>query len=157
MFCIDSICVDTSSTLYPQRTVAVSSVITACLCGLDMYAGLFPVNVPYMIPVEAFGIDEHYKILADRVVLFKPQEWRGTTCPGTSQCPTADQMAARLNGFPRGTVSNIYVTSDGGGNLQMLYDMVAQLDEHVELVNQEIVVRAALSRGAPPVVGRDAG
>eukprot|EP00041_Stephanoeca_diplocostata_P012917 m.218194 g.218194 ORF g.218194 m.218194 type:complete len:572 (-) comp19143_c0_seq3:165-1880(-) len=113
----------------------------------NVVKGLFPVNVPFMIPIAAFGADEHYKIIADRVVLFKPQEWRGTTCTGAAQCPSAAQMAARLSNFPRGTVTNIYVTSDGGGNLQMLYDMVDALDAHVELVNQEVVVRAALSRG----------
>ena len=38
----------------------------------------------------------------------------------------------------------IYMTSDGGGKLQDAYDLVAQLAEHVEVVNHDAVVRFAL-------------
>lgn len=108
----------------------------------------FAVNVPFMFPVQAFKPEEHYKIFGGKVALFKPQEWRGTTCESiTGQCATASEMAGRLNGFPPGTVTHIYVTSDGGANLQDLYDMVANLGEHVEVVNQEVVALAALQRG----------
>ena len=50
---------------------------------------MFAVNVPYNVPVEEFWINnktlelEYYKILNEKVVLFKPREWRGdniTTC-----------------------------------------------------------------------------
>ncbi|KAH8046761.1 hypothetical protein JL722_13509 [Aureococcus anophagefferens] len=48
-------------------------------------AGLFAVNVPYLFPIVDFGFAEQYKVLSDdagnRAVLFRPNEWRGTTCP----------------------------------------------------------------------------
>eukprot|EP00854_Cymbomonas_tetramitiformis_P005561 gene5561-6746_t len=109
--------------------------------------GLFAVNVPYMFPVLNFGPKEHYKILGGKVVLFKPREWRGPACTPKSACPTAHELAAEINGYPKGTVSHIYVTSDGGGNLGDIYDMVAALDEHVEVSNHEMLVQAALQRG----------
>ena len=39
--------------------------------------GLFAVNVPYMAPIPAFGLAEHYKVLDGKTVLFRPKEWRG--------------------------------------------------------------------------------
>lgn len=46
-----------------------------------------------------------------------------------------------------GTVTWIYVTSDGGGNLQMLYDLVENLDEHVLVVGPETLIDMAIQRG----------
>ena len=111
--------------------------------------GFFAVNVPYMTPVAEFGLREHYKLLgANRdVVLFKPREWRGDR-GGGKQNINATQMAAELSGYPKGTVSNIYVTSDGGANLDLVYDMMAGVQEHVRFVNAETLTRLAIERGA---------
>ena len=48
-------------------------------------------------------------------------------------------MASEINGYARGSVSHIYLTSDGGMNLNTLYTMVAMLDPHVRVVNHEVV------------------
>ena len=53
-------------------------------------------------------------------------------------------MAAEINSYPPGTVSNVYITSDGGANLDLIYEMVGYLDEHVKLVNQNVVIKMAL-------------
>ena len=47
-------------------------------------------------------------------------------------------MASEINGYARGSVSHIYLTSDGGMNLNTLYTMVAMLDPHVRVVNHEV-------------------
>ena len=113
----------------------------------------YTVNVPYDAPIFAFGKNEHYKLLGGGqtpAVLFKPQEWRGTR--GASKgvpnsgwsSPTTAEMAARLNGFAPGTVTQIYGTSDGGFGLQTLYDLVPQLAEHVVVVNHNQLVEFAV-------------
>jgi hypothetical protein len=116
----------------------------------------YAVNVPYDLPVAAFGEREHYKLLGgtpttDATVLFKPQEWRGEHCADKGappfakySCLTAEALAARLNGYKGGTVSAIYMTSDGGWNLGITYKMVALLDEHVVVTNQNQLSRMAL-------------
>ncbi len=112
--------------------------------------GLFAVNVPFNLPVFVFEKGELYKIFDGEhsVVLFKPREWRGTT---PSNIPlsrhnylSAKEMADSLNELSKGSVTNIYLTSDGGANLQDLYDMVALLEEHVQLVDQNTAVKFAV-------------
>ena len=109
---------------------------------------LVGVNVPYNIPVLAFGSDK-FKVMqqtnatGSRSVVFAPHEWRGT---GGSTLPWAGRenmnvtaMAADINGYPRGTVTAIYLTSDGGGNLDDIDTLVnSYLAEHVEVVGAEI-------------------
>jgi len=113
--------------------------------------GLFPVNVPYMIPIFAFAPWERYKVFGGNTVLFKPHEWRGA---GDSKIPlvneklgmaTAKQMAREINGWRKGTAAAIYMTSDGGLNLDLMYEMVQYLDAHIEIVNQNTVVDMALA------------
>lgn len=113
-----------------------SGVIQAC----------FAVNVPYFVPIRAFGRHEHYKILGN-VVLFAPREWRGKDSPNipfvkpTGLSPA--EMAAEVNAYPRGTVSHIYATSDGGFDFDQLTEMVGALEDHVQLVgSNEISLRA---------------
>lgn len=113
--------------------------------------GIFPVNVPFNVPmVEVFRPGEFYHIIGDSVVLFRPREWRGTS---PSNIPfshreylSIDQMAAELNHLPRGTVTWIYLTSDGGGNLDNIYGLVSKLDDHVKVVNHEVLVDLALQK-----------
>lgn len=89
---------------------------------------LFAVNVPYMLPVLEFGKDEFFKVITAAnetvgtaaVVLFRPNEWRGTTgglLPGPFML-NATAFAERINAYPRGTVSHIYMTSDGGADCE---------------------------------------
>jgi len=103
--------------------------------------GLFPVNVPYMFPVLEF-LGQQFKVFGGNVVLFKPNEWRGP------QQRSASDMAKLINGYKPGTVSSLYITSDGGANLQRLYNMTTLLEEHIEVVNQNTIVDMALAANA---------
>eukprot|EP00013_Stygamoeba_regulata_P004035 CAMPEP_0177641364 /NCGR_PEP_ID=MMETSP0447-20121125/7026_1 /TAXON_ID=0 /ORGANISM="Stygamoeba regulata, Strain BSH-02190019" /LENGTH=617 /DNA_ID=CAMNT_0019143475 /DNA_START=168 /DNA_END=2021 /DNA_ORIENTATION=+ len=120
--------------------------------------GVFAVNVPFMLPVLEFG-RESYKVLhgaAHPVVMFRPREWRGSNSTGAPPLSKANyltptEMAAELNTDPRGTVTHIYLTSDGGASLDTLYDMVGALDEHVSIVSTHQLVDLALQRSATGV------
>jgi hypothetical protein len=111
--------------------------------------GLFAVNVPFMIPVPAFG-DHFYKVFANRTVVFRPREWRGTQ--GSTTLPfsrreylTVDEMAQEVNGYKPGTVSYIYLTSDGGANLTAFSGLAERLAPHVEVVPTSTLVDMALA------------
>lgn len=106
--------------------------------------GLFAVNVPFLLPAPAFGLKE-YLIFGGKVVVFRPREWRGATCG--QGCETPENMAAKINGYAPGTVTHLYTTTDGGWHLPMLDEMVAHLDEHVEVVNHNVLIDFALQRG----------
>ena len=114
--------------------------------------GIFTVNVPYNLPTPTiFKHDEYYKMVGDNVALFKPREWRGT---GDGEVPfshhnflTVDEMAAEINGYALGTVTYVYLTSDGGGSIDNVYDLVKELDEHVLVVNQDTLADLAIQRG----------
>lgn len=116
----------------------------------------FAVDVPFDLPVPSFWKpwkQDRYKVLNDRVVLFRPREWRGTS--GSSSIPfskdtmlSAKDMAAELNAYPKGTVSHIYLTSDGGAKLDDLYDLVKGLQEHVSIVSHGVAARMALQASA---------
>ena len=47
-------------------------------------------------------------------------------------------MAKEINAYPKGTVTAIYLTSDGGGNLQDIDALVQILEEHVQVVGDDI-------------------
>jgi len=116
--------------------------------------GFFAVNVPYMLPTLPFLLSsEHYKILGEHknVVLFRPREWRGGSgAKGFENGKfelTATDMAAEISGYTKGSVAHLYVTSDGGANLDLVYDMVSKLDAHVEVVGPKTLIDMALARG----------
>ena len=114
--------------------------------------GIFTVNVPYNLPIPTlFKHDEYYKMVGDNVALFRPREWRGTE---QGEVPfskhnflSIDEMAAEINGYAPGTVTYIYLTSDGGGSIDNVYDLVPKLDEHVMVVNQDALANLAIQRG----------
>jgi uncharacterized protein (DUF952 family) len=104
---------------------------------------LVTVNTPYNVPTLAFG-KKFYKLCGDgnKTVVFKPHEWRGTR---GSKIPWANRenlnvsaMAKEINGYAPGTVTAIYLTSDGGGNLGDIRSLVNVLEEHVEVVGNNI-------------------
>lgn len=121
--------------------------------------GIFPVNVPY--PLEAFpwwGADEFYRVLSGadgtRMVVFRPRQWRGVS--GTDNPAQAeffvspDEMADELGGYPPGTVTVIYMTSDGGLSLENSFmELVRILPDHVEVVSADNATRLALAAAAP--------
>jgi hypothetical protein len=82
-------------------------------------------------------------------VLFAPNEWRGDS--GSAQpllhpyLRNASQVAAGLLSAPAGTVSAIYLTSDGGGRLSMLDELAALLQgTHVRVVDAVTLSRMAV-------------
>lgn len=128
---------------FPRYAAGKDQVIQSC----------FAVNVPYFVPIRAFGRNEHYKIINannnnnNTVVLFAPREWRGKDSPNipfvkpTGLSPA--DMAAEISSYPKGTVSHIYATSDGGFDFQQLTEMVDALEHHVRLVgSNELALRA---------------
>ena len=50
-------------------------------------------------------------------------------------------------------MSHLYLTSDGGMNLETVYRMVALLDSHVKVVNHEELVEMARQREAARTAG----
>lgn len=115
----------------------------------NIIRGLFAVNVPFNIPIWQFGRDEFYKVIHGSTVLFRPREWRGAS--GSSDIPfsgkdylTEEEMADEINDYPPGTVCYIYLTSDGGADLDSFYNMVPYLDQHVQIVSHETLTDLAL-------------
>ena len=71
-------------------------------------------------------------------------EWRGTRgaqhgipFSGATNM-NVTQMANQINGYTPGAVTAIYLTSDGGGNLEIIDELVAKLGPHVNVVGNEI-------------------
>lgn len=60
---------------------------------------------------------------------------------------SVEEMATEMNHLPRGSVTWIYVTSDGGGGLDMIYELVPKLEEHVLVVGHDRLIDLALQRG----------
>jgi hypothetical protein len=119
-------------------------------------SGIVTTNVPFMFPVPAFG-DEYYKAVPSQqdptrnVIVFRPREWRGTNASGAPpfsghQYLTVPEMAAEVNGYKSGTVTGFYLTTDGGFTIQNLFDLVAQLLEHVQVVTGSQLVDMARQR-----------
>lgn len=112
--------------------------------------GVFPVNVPY--PVEAFPTwpeEKTFDVLtgADggRTVLFRSQSWRGVDGRDKFH-PTPQQMADRLGALRPGTVTWVYMTSDGGLTLDNSFgELTHLLPPHVRLVSADAAARLALA------------
>lgn len=115
--------------------------------------GLFPVNVPYMFPTGTWEHNQFFKVINGRdggkTVLFRPREWRGVSDTGgflnKKFFLSPENMAKELGAYPRGTVTGVYMTSDGGLSLDnALLELVKILPEHVHLVAGDTAVRLAL-------------
>jgi hypothetical protein len=116
--------------------------------------GFFAVNVPYNFPIAGvFDVGDDFLVVADGVVLFKPLEWRGTEYtplkPPLSrrQYLSEAEMADYLSALPRGSAVAIYLTSDGGANLDTVYSLIPLLAPHVSVVSHEALIDLALQRG----------
>lgn len=122
--------------------------------------GVFPVNVPYLLPTGTWLPDQFFKVIAGqdggKVVLFRPREWRGINDQGGRMEKkfflSPENMAKELGNYPRGTVTAIYMTSDGGLDLNnSVMEIVKILPEHVRLVSADTAVHLALE--APQAQG----
>jgi len=111
----------------------------------------YAVNVPYLFDTLVTWKYKTFTVL-DGFVLFRPHEWRGTSgskIPGEHDTMlSAAEMASQINNYARGTVTHIYLTSDGGANIGDLYDLVAALDSHVEVVSHNVLADMALAHAA---------
>ena len=114
--------------------------------------GFFAQNVPYGMPFfEIFAPHEYYKVLDDGAsVFFKSREWRGARSSTVAANLFPADLAKEINSYPRGTVTTIYMTSDGGSTnksstkLDQTYELVELLAEHVELVSGEAATHFAI-------------
>jgi hypothetical protein len=118
--------------------------------------GVFPVNVPYMLPAFPWWPDDQFfRVLegADggHVVVFRPREWRGIHDDADPFFLSPQKMAEELAGYPRGTVTGIYMTSDGGLTLRNSFmELVRILPSHVRLVSADTAARLALAAAGYP-------
>merc|ERR1739838_563839 len=113
----------------------------------------FTTNVPYnFVPDTDIPWTGHFLMLDGDVVVFKPREWRGTGNGVLGDIGdnylSEEEMAAEINGYEKGSVAHLYLTGDGGMNLQTIYKMVDMLDGHVKIVNHEELTEMARQKSA---------
>ncbi len=116
--------------------------------------GVFPVNVPYMFPTFTWwDPDAFFAVLTGddggEVAVFRPRQWRGVHGEGIGLDEpfylTPADMAAELGAYPPGTVTWVYMTSDGGLSLENSFmELVRILPPHVRLVSADAAARLAL-------------
>jgi hypothetical protein len=117
--------------------------------------GIFPVNVPYLAEAFPWWPDERfYEILTGpdggQVAVFRPRQWRGISDDSNAFFLSPARMADEIASYPRGTVTGIYLTSDGGLTLENSFLALAELlPPHVELVSADTAAALALAAGAP--------
>jgi len=115
--------------------------------------GVFPVNVPYLFPTFTWWPqDQFYEVLTGagggRLALFRPREWRGVGNDADVHLLSPRRMADEIGGYPRGTVTWVYLTSDGGLTLENSFLALAKLlPPHVQLVSTDTAARLALAAG----------
>ena len=115
--------------------------------------GVFPVNVPYMLAAfDWWPDDRFFEVIVGKdggkVVVFRPREWRGVNNDNDAFFLGPEKMAAELGGYPKGTVTWVYMTSDGGLNLENSFLAMAKvLPAHVQLVSADTAVKLALVAG----------
>jgi hypothetical protein len=119
--------------------------------------GIFTVNVPYLFPTDRFLPNMFFKVIqpptgseGKPIVMFRPREWRGTpeeqkSCNKVSEdYLSPSELADEIGGYPRGTVTYIYLTSDGGLSFNDIAKLAELIPDHVELVNTEMATSLAL-------------
>jgi hypothetical protein len=116
--------------------------------------GIFPVNVPYLLPTFPWWpAEQFFEVLtgADggKLALFRPRTWRGVDDNNFAHRLSPQRMADELGGYPRGTVTWVYMTSDGGLTLENSFLALSKLlPPHVKLVSTDTAAKLALA--APP-------
>ena len=114
--------------------------------------GIFPMNVPYPFPTFNWWPEgQFYEVLtgADggRIALFRPRSWRGIDKDTDPFRFSPQRMADELAGYPKGTVTWVYMTSDGGLTLQNSFLALAKLlPPHVQLVSTDAAAKLALAQ-----------
>ncbi len=112
--------------------------------------GIFPVNVPYLLPTFPWWPeDRFFNVLTGKdggeAVVFRPREWRGID-DSDEFFLSPQNMAEELGNYPAGTVTWVYMTSDGGLSLENSFmEMVKLLPSHVKLVSADTAAKLALA------------
>ncbi len=116
--------------------------------------GVFPINVPYMFPAFTWwDSDSFFRVVVGEdggeTVVFRPRQWRGIDESGSGVTEafflSPENMAEELSNYPPGTVTWVYMTSDGGLSLENSFmELVGLLPEHVQLVSADTAARLAL-------------
>jgi hypothetical protein len=114
--------------------------------------GAFAVNVPYITDPFPWPKTESYRIVTGKdggkLAVFQQREWRGVSGSGKFT-KTPAQMADEIGGYPKGTVTWMYMTSDGGLTLDNSYaELIKILPSHVELVSTDSAARLAIEAAA---------
>ncbi|RMF15291.1 MAG: hypothetical protein D6761_08145 [Candidatus Dadabacteria bacterium] len=115
--------------------------------------GIFPVNVPYIAePFPDWPSEQMYEMLtgADggQAALFRTRSWRGVDGRDDFHATPAE-MAATLADLPKGTVTWVYMTSDGGLTLENSYfELLPLLPEHMQLVSTDTAAELAIAASA---------
>lgn len=113
--------------------------------------GIFPVNVPYLVETFPWWPDDQFYEVLDgagggHAVVFRPREWRGVNDDTSPYFLSPARMAEEIAAYPPGTVTWVYMTSDGGLTLDNSFLAVAQLlPANVELVTTDTAARLALA------------
>lgn len=113
--------------------------------------GVFAMNVPYPLPAFTSWPDEQfYEVLTGagggRAAVFRPRSWRGVNDDSNRHFYSPRRMSEEINGYPRGTVTWVYLTSDGGLSLETSYAaLLPLLAPHVQLVSTDTAARLALA------------
>ncbi len=113
--------------------------------------GVFPVNVPFFLsPFPDWPEDQFFKVMRDAdgasLALFRQREWRGIDKEGDPFRLTPERMAAEIAAYPKGTVTWVYMTSDGGLTLENSFLALGKLlPPHVQLVSTDTAARLAIA------------
>jgi len=113
--------------------------------------GIFPVNVPYMNAMfDWWPQDRFYEVLTGKdggkLALFRPREWRGVNDSDKMFYLSPENLAKELGDDARGTVTWVYMTSDGGLSLENSFLAIAKLlPPHVQLVSADTATKLALA------------
>jgi hypothetical protein len=111
--------------------------------------GVFAMNVPYVLPAFTWPASRFFTILTGpdggQAALFKPRSWRGVDNDSNAFFYGPRRMAEEIAAYPRGTVTWIYMTSDGGLTLQNSFlSLATMLPPHVRLVSTDTAARLAI-------------
>ena len=120
--------------------------------------GIFPLSVPYLVPMFVAWGGKRYKVLnspngnGGKAVLFRERSWRGVGDEvgeadflGNAFL-TVDEMIDELVGFPPGTVTYVYMTSDGGLTLENAFlELAEKAPPQLEIVSADTLTRLALT------------
>ncbi len=113
--------------------------------------GIFPVDVPYSsVAFPSWPADQFFEVLSGQgggqVALFRPREWRGVTDDTSPFLLSPQAFAQEIESYPPGTVTAVYMTSDGGLSLDnAFYPLTKLLPANVQLVSADTAAKLALA------------